>query len=392
MTSYRSQLQGTRARRLSQTEIGSPTNVDQLYWFHTARFALAALLQGAGYGHPAQATILRPFADLVAPNLGAAPDSGLSRWKSFMADNFTPIELSWDFHTGARRPSIRYSVEPVGPYAGMVADPYNDMATIAFKRGLLRASPDAYVAWLNHFETCFGQDRDRDIPEGHLSNTFWAFDFDEDNATSKAYFLPGAKAYANGRSKLDVIAEAVSSLPHRKGEAIIPFQTFTRYAHKTSLEVEMVAIDLIRESRPKLYYRARRTKFASVQDNMSLGSQLDDADLQTGLDRLRRLWHLLFASDRFSDETSLQYDSHRTAGILYNVEFHLRGKAPKVKVRIPVRHYAESDRQITVVLTSNSRGQDSRRIWSRNRLRPPLFIMFGQNFVSSSLPRSNFLD
>ncbi|KFA56003.1 hypothetical protein S40293_03995 [Stachybotrys chartarum IBT 40293] len=351
LTSYRCQLQGTRARRLSQTETGSPININQLYWFHTTGFALAALLQSAGYGHPAQVKILRHFADVVAPNLGVAPDSGLSRWKSFMTDDYTPIELSWDFHTGASRPSIRYSVEPVGPYAGTAADPYNHMATIAFKRGFLKASPDAYVGWLNHFEACFGQDWDMTIPEGHLSNMFWAFDLDEDNATSKAYFFPGAKAYASGRSKLDVITEAVSSLPNHTGEAIIPFQTFTRYAHKTSLEVEMVAIDLIRDSRLKLYYRDRRTTFASVQDNMTLGSQLDNDDLQMGLNRLRRLWHFLFAIDEFSDDASLRYDSHRTAGILYNVEFHLRGKAPKVKIYIPVRHYGESDRQITVALT-----------------------------------------
>ncbi|KAI1012040.1 hypothetical protein LB503_004411 [Fusarium chuoi] len=51
-----------------------------------------------------------------------------------------------------------------------------------------------------------------------------------------------------------------------------------------------------------------------------------------------------------SEDVALPHKNHRTSGILYNVEFRTNSTTPKVKIYIPVRHYAKSDAQILEAL------------------------------------------
>ncbi|VUC31889.1 unnamed protein product [Clonostachys rosea] len=318
-------------------------------WYRTAGFMLASLLQNAGYTQQAQLRILGEFAEIIAPHLGLPPGLGTRRWQSFMTDDHNPIELSWDFHTGSQQPTIRYSVEPVGLDAGSSSDPNNTKAPLLFKRSILKAFPHVDTELFEHFEKTFNSLWEEGLSEGHRSTIFWAFDLKEGQNTAKAYFFPGPVAQATSRSNLEVIHDAISSAPTWKSSDLKPLHTFIEFVdqHKElALEIEMLALDLIdsAQSRLKIYFRCRRTDFSTVRNIMSLGGSVDDLD--DGLEKLRALWDSLLSTKGRPDDMPLPYNNHRTAGILFNVEFKVQSTAPKVKVYIPVRHYAKSDQQV----------------------------------------------
>lgn len=331
----------------------------QQYWYLTVGHALAEFLSKARYTHEDQVNMLHHFAKMVTPYLGVSPISGLPRWNSFMTDNHTPIELSWDFHTGIEQPTIRYSIEPIGLYAGTPADPNNDRASADFKQSLTQAFPNINTILFDHFQSAFTNKRyAKSGPEDHPSTMFWAFDLKRGDIINKAYFFPGAVAYTTNQSELAVISDAIKSAPGWRSENLGSFDTFVDYVDTHSdlgLEIDMVALDLVpgESSRLKIYFRDRRTDFQAVQDTMSLGGRLPcpSSDFEEGMQKFRRLWNALLGTANAADDTPLPYNGHRTAGILYNVEFRRHNEIPKVKVYIPVRHYAKNDQHIAKTLT-----------------------------------------
>ncbi|KAJ3526647.1 hypothetical protein NM208_g11091 [Fusarium decemcellulare] len=336
---------------LVKARIKDHFNIHQQYWYQTVGYPLVVFLDSAGYSFQSQASILHHFSNLVAPHLGAAPILGQPQWKSFMTDNHTPVELSWDFHTGTSQPTIRYSIEPIGLDAGTASDPHNNKAATAFTRGALQTFPDTDTTLFKHFQTCFGQGWTKDSPEGHRSTMFWAFDLKESATTNKAYFFPGVVAHTTNTSTLDVISDAINSAPECSTESLRSFDVFADFVEQhpsLDLEIDMLALDLIHvsKSRLKIYFRDRRTNFHAVREIMSLGGQIQGQEFETGIQNLKRLWDALLRTHDVPDDASLPRRDHRTAGILYNVEFRMNSVTPKVKVYIPVRHYAKSDLQI----------------------------------------------
>ncbi|KAI2624339.1 tryptophan dimethylallyltransferase-domain-containing protein [Hypoxylon sp. NC1633] len=325
------------------------------YWWQRSGYVLAVLLQNAGYTHEAQVRNLRFFALRIASSLGAANEPGSTRWKSFMTDDNNPIELSWDWHTGVEGgPTIRFSIEPIGLNAGTPDDPRNEQATTEFKQMVMQALPDTDMRWFDHFEAFFAEGTDCNSVEGHLSKVFWAFDLGEEKLASKAYFFPGYRARVSNKSNLQVISEAIASAPSCTPEKLDAFNMFAEFVqeHKQmgrpALELDMLAIDMIdcSKSRLKIYFRNRETNFRSVGETMSLLGRVAGHDMDVGIGQLRLLWDSLFDQEGKSEDTPLGQASHRTGGILYNVEFRLGGQAPKAKIYIPVRHYARTDRQV----------------------------------------------
>ncbi|RSL40607.1 hypothetical protein CEP54_016072 [Fusarium duplospermum] len=297
---------------------------------------------------------------MVIPYLGVSPISGLPRWKSFMTDNYTPIELSWDFHTGIEQPTIRYSIEPVGLNAGTPEDPNNDRASVDFMQSLTQAFPNIDMTLFNHFQAAFSSGKyAKSGPEDHPSTFFWAFDLKGGEIMNKVYFFPGAMAYATNQSELAVISDAIRSAPGWRSQNLGCFETFVDYVDQhpdLRLEIDMVALDLVpsESSRLKIYFRDRRTNFQAVRDTMSLGGRVacSSPDFEEGMNKLRQLWNALLGTANVTDDTPLPYKGHRTAGVLYNVEFLRHKEMPKVKVYIPVRHYAKDDQHIARTLTA----------------------------------------
>lgn len=345
---------------LSKVATQGAVDPHQQYWYVTVGHALAAFLVGAGYSHEDQVNMLHHFARMVTPYLGVSPISGLPCWKSFMTDNHTPIELSWDFHTGVEQPTIRYSIEPISLDAGTPADPNNDRGPAAFKQSLTRTFPNIDLTLFDHFQTAFSTERGaKDGPEDHPSTMFWAFDLKGGEIMNKAYFFPRPVAYARNQSVLAVISDAIKSAPGWRSGNLDSFDTFVDYVNQRSdlaIEMDMVALDLVRveSSRLKIYFRDRRTSFQAVRDTMSLGGRVlwPSPDVEEGMGKLRRLWDALLGTQNVADDIPLPYKDHRTAGILYNVEFRRNTDMPKVKVYIPVRHYAKNDQHVARTLAS----------------------------------------
>lgn len=336
------------------SDIQSQINRHERYWWQRSGYALGVLLENAGYTDAAQVKILEFFAQRIIGSLGVANESGAQRWKSFMTDDNNPIELSWDWHTGVERPTVRFSIEPIGLGAGTPEDPRNERAAEEFKESILQALPDTDMSWFDHFEAFFSEGMARNSVEGHSSKVFWAFDLGEKELTSKAYFFPGYRARATNQSNLQAISDAIASAPSCTPEKLGALNIFSNFVNETKrvgrppLELDMLAIDMIdsSKSRLKIYFRNRLTDFRSVCETMSLGGRIAGQDMDVGLGELRRLWNLLFDQESESEDKPLGQANHRTAGILYNVEFRLGGKAPKAKIYIPVRHYARTDEQV----------------------------------------------
>jgi DMATS type aromatic prenyltransferase len=338
-----------------KNKTGPAVHIHQQYWEQTVGSTLKSFLASAGYDARSQCRILDQFSNLVAPFLGSPPVLGEPQWKSFMTDNHCPVELSWDFHIGTSQPTIRYSIEPISLGAGTAADLHNDKAAAEFAQRATRAFPDIDTALFNHFDHYFNGRWAADKPEGHRSTMFWAFDLKESATTNKAYFFPGVVAHSMGKSIVDVVTDAISSAPGCRPNNISAFSSFARFVNERqplNLEMDMLALDLlpIQKSRLKIYFRDRRTDFRSVTEMMSLGGRIHGEDFDVGMRNLRNLWDALLGTGGVPSDVPLRHKDHRTAGILYNVEFRTNSTIPKVKIYIPVRHYAKNDSQIIEAL------------------------------------------
>ncbi|KAG8528312.1 uncharacterized protein KY384_007229 [Bacidia gigantensis] len=205
----------------------------QKWWWKHVGQALAIFLEKSDYGKSHQANHLSFFAKVIALNLGTSLDvqAGTCQWSSFMTDDGTPIELSWDWGTPDEAPCIRYSMEAVGVDAGTVHDPYNSHIHGDFYKQLVSSSSEKHLPWYEHFAQYFGYTTTtQEASEGHRSRTFYAFDLAEQDSTWKAYFFPGPKAESLKKSNLEVIREAISTAPSCPAERLTALHLFHDWA------------------------------------------------------------------------------------------------------------------------------------------------------------------
>jgi DMATS type aromatic prenyltransferase len=329
------------------------------YWWQTSGHLLAALLHDANYPPTSQHHILTFFGRTIAPYMGPAYNPRSPQWRSFMTDDHHPIELSWDWHTGQKPPTVRFSIEPVGLDAGTSLDPDNSHADAVFRKALFKALPETNMEWFHHFDLALAPTHQGPgLMEGHPSKLFYAFDLTAKSIRAKAYFFPGFKARETGQTNLQVMADAIARAPHctpssNQLRALHVFEDFVHDIDTPRLEMDMLAIDMEdpSTSRLKIYFRNRASSFASVRQMMTLGDRIINPSMGRGLQNLRRLWDAMLGQEGVLDDEPLlpageDSDNHRTAGLLYNVELPAGSAEPKLKIYIPVRHYASSDETV----------------------------------------------
>ncbi|KAL6713789.1 hypothetical protein ACLMJK_008281 [Lecanora helva] len=350
---------------------------DFQFWWRTTGIPFAILLQKSGYSMDAQCQHLLFYYCCVVPELGAGPNSqGLPKhWKSFMTDNYCPNELSWEWGTGAKAPTVRFSIEPIGPQAGTPADPLNKNATSRLVRQYEPLLADASSSLYDHFsnELLSYNYSARDLEsEGHKSRTFVAFELGKEGVMLKAYFMPSFKSAELGQSNWKTITQAIERLPSYSPSAFAGLTTIQNYLNTSrqgpGIQAEIFAIDCIEaeKSRYKIYVRSRETNFNAVKDVMTLGGTVKDSQTEKGLNELEKLWRLtLELPEGFSNSDELPEIGHRTAGILYYFDIKQGSATPGVKVYIPVRHYAKNDLDAAENLASycegRGQGQDARK-------------------------------
>lgn len=354
-----------------------PTNKqsDIQYWRATAGYTLATFLHEAGYSLEAQQRHLAFFNCTVAPELGRKPRPGFlhGQWQSFMTDDGTPVEVSWDWGFDCNQAKIRYSIEPIGSEAGSSHDPLNQYAGSRFLESMRELLPEADWQWSEHFrkEFCiFSKSSESDNDEAHQSRFFAAFDLEGSIATMKAYYFPAFKAKHIEQPKIEVLASAIARLPNCKPSDFSAFDLLQTYINSTpshyagSLDIEILAVDCVhpQKSRLKVYARARQISFESVCTVVTLGGRLESSEMDQSLQELEILWRYLFSDNGSSSDglagasPSLSLDSHRTAGILYNFEIRPGCPLPVPKVYVPVRHNARSDGRVMQALRNYIEG------------------------------------
>ena len=331
------------------------------FWWSTAAYLLAVLLDQAGYSNESQYRNLQFFADFIVPELGLPPSSSptsSSKWRSFMTDDGTPVEFSWDWgwRGDGQSSIVRFSIEPIGREAGSQTDPLNAYAGISLISRLAQSLPDINLEWFNHFSDRFltfksdkNPDNSTSICEGHQSQIFVAFDLHADCILVKVYFFPAFKSVQLGISKLDLVSQSIDHLNARNGLQLGAFDLLKHYiiySPHRNIDVEMLAFDCISpaRSRLKIYVRSPYTSFDSVQEILTLGDKRRRVQMSSSLEKLHELWDLVTDDGRpKSASEELKQVAHRTAGILYNFEIKHGKREPVPKVYIPVRHYGEND-------------------------------------------------
>lgn len=348
-----------------------PLTEDARFWWHMSGSHLALLLHEAGYDVHSQYESLIFLIDNIVDFLGPRPTvSGSPKsWKSFLTDDFTPIEYSWSWDTPNTSPRIRFCIEAIGLAAGTKMDPFNQEMTMEMIRRLRPILPDADWNLFDHCRNgfcgevggCVAGSRDQ---RNNSSSMFIGFEMYEKRIAVKAYFIP-VKAERTGRSKLSVVSETIQGLEglnFKSASYDHLFDFMTNHAEGSRLEILGVAIDCVipSKSRLKIYLRSPQTSLDSVHTIMSLGGKLQPFS-QATLQDFRKLWQLtLGLGENFSSGSDLSLNTSQTAGILYNFDIRAGKPLPEPKVYIPVKHYSPNDWVTLSGLTSylNMKGQD----------------------------------
>jgi DMATS type aromatic prenyltransferase len=314
---------------------------------------LEVLMDGAKYGPDEQQRVLTFVSDNVAPFLGPRPTSQQStpQWKSFMTDDFSPLEYSWSWEAC---PKIRFSFEPIGYQAGTPFDPFNRITPLKCTDRLRVSIPNSNWEWFDLLKNLFYEKGQTHQQEGSAqlsspSSIFLAFDIGKQDLITKAYLVP-VKAEQMSKSRLSILDDAMTSLA--KKSQIPAYSMLSMYLHSQEdtqpFHIIGVAVDCIHPSisKLKIYLRRSETSFKSIVDTLAVGGRSITWN-EKAISELRKLWKLVLQlPDGFPDDQEPTCKAHETSGILYNFDIKKGNEVPKTKVYIPVKHYGMNDRAI----------------------------------------------
>jgi DMATS type aromatic prenyltransferase len=359
---------------LSLTQSLSLFDEDTRFWWTTTAPILARMMELVGYSQELQHKHLLFYYIYVLPSLGKrpSPEGCPDGWHSFMTDDFSPLEFSWEWGLSAAESRVRFSIEPIGKCAGTPTDPLNQKSVFELVdrlRSTFQNTLDLTVfkVLCEALTTTREKLDTKDISVDGRSQYFVAFDLDAGNPCLKAYFIPGLKAVETNTPVPELLVKAMNSCEVHCGSRFMEaFRRFNSDLMKFSTissnrpEIEIVGIDCVvpSNSRVKIYVRYRETSFDSVQRMLSLGAKepLNSASVAS----LRELWSLVLGLPKdFSSSHELPNVPHRTSGVLYYFEIRPNSDCIVPKVYIPVRHYAHNDLSIAQGLATyfQSRGQ-----------------------------------
>ena len=225
------------------------------FWWEKTGHTLAVLIEKAGYNIESQYKVLLFYYLHVIPALGPSPciDVRTPRWKSFMTDDYTPVEFSWSWGDGNKPPVIRFSVEPIGAFAGTDVDPVNEHAAERFVNRLASLLPGIDLDLYHHFSQELLIDSQAfytpDLSSvQERSQQFVAFDLNKKGIKVKAYFIPSLKAKKTGKTRLDLVQYAIHTVQQGSREKVqqscsTAFDFLRGNEQTLRLQVEILGID-----------------------------------------------------------------------------------------------------------------------------------------------------
>ena len=345
----------TQLWRVNSQE-SSPSDEDTAFWWQATGPPLASLLHEANYHSEIQQSHLGFYSKHLLQRLGPRPPhrDQPSSWRSFVTDDFSPLEYSWSWNKGSQdAPKIRFTVELIGPRAGATDDPFNQTANMEAAHEIAANYPSIDLTWLHHFSAAFVDPGlslrtrpDRSHNTASPSSIFLAFDLAHNGQVAmKAYLIP-VKAEQIGVTRLEVISEAIQALP----SAFPSFVTLQRFlsTHPLGCDISIVGlgVDCLHPNRARLrlYIRSPNTSFEKVCDMLTLDGALPAFESKSALTKLRNLWNILLSLPQDSSTSSeLNVVGHETGGVLFSFDVKPGNSHPDPQVYVPVKHYAEND-------------------------------------------------
>jgi DMATS type aromatic prenyltransferase len=331
---------------------------DAFLWWRTTNPILWNLLTSGRYGWRQRVSALKFYHTYIVPNLGPFPNAGdvSPKWQSFMTDDFTPIEFSWNWGNshGVVDRRVRFSIEAISDESGTISDPWNQKASLDLVDRLQLNIPDMNVEWFHRLLKDFTPTKDF-FSEATLSfldsqcprsSIFLAFELRDEMPIVKAYFLPFAKAMETAQPGSAVVLHSLATFAQEMNWSSLEGLTQALGMNKLlGLDPFMIAFDCVapKQSRMKIYARCPDIRLSSVEEVMSLFE--DTSKIANGIEELRKLWGLLFGCDSASGDSAghLTYKAHLTSGILYYFEVRPESSKITTKVYLPIRHYAQDD-------------------------------------------------
>ena len=264
----------------------NPGDVASAFWWRMTGPALAILMEQAGYDIHNQYQGLMFHFQYIVNRLGPPPrvKGPPTHWKSFMTDDYLPVEYSWNWSVEGSSPKVRYSVEAIGNEAGTIQDRFNQKMTQDMINQLNKERPGINWQWFNklsktfHDGTTTYERNPEDFLHSDTSSTFMAFEVHGGEIATKAYFIP-VKADQMGISRFSVLSEGIQSLECES----IQFLAYDRLMDFVSntdegrrLQVIGVAINCVKpvNSRLKIYLRSPQTTLNSAYAILSMHGQL----------------------------------------------------------------------------------------------------------------------
>lgn len=332
---------------------------DEQAWWLEISPPFFALMESAGYSKKRQTKYAAFVLENLVPFLGPAPKAdNVPHFDSFCNDDFSPVELSWNFH--ADTSTVRIGLEPIGRLAGTSSDPFNALKPARAMAHLLQRNPCADDKLWRHLyeDLSVTAEKAADVvvsmvPNEHMSSNTISFDLTSDlsgDPVPKVYFYPVATAISTGERRDEVIGRSLERLDLNISPALGAVQTYIAEAQARRgndfVCLECFSFDAVEpeKSRFKLYIRTPDTSFETTQEIFTLGGRLASEETRTCLFNISMFWSLVLGTRDHSAQ--LQPSDHRTAGIIFNFELRHNDPIPRPKVYIPTRHYGGTDLQI----------------------------------------------
>jgi DMATS type aromatic prenyltransferase len=345
-------------------------NEDHQFWWKVTGRHVARMLHEAKYPVKRQVELLMFQRYHVVPRLGPRPTSSKPWFKSRIAPGIAdggPINYSWRWNVGNKKPYIRHYMEPIGELTGTPADPLNEVATRSMLHEMSQVfpscDPTTFYTFANHLRP-------------NLANQEVRRNFTGSN------MLIGLEMHPDS-SVVDIMAALVTKDPSQVSRLfteIFPAAMRDAYgptASQSCLEMTrdflqndpdgqkliatgVVAVDCCdaKTSRFKAYLVTRDLSFRHIARVMTLGGL--KAISPGSLASLRELWYAindlptshpddapppplsasLAAADPHGANTGLKGTPR---GLTFYFDIHPKYKLPHIKMQLDVTKHSPSD-------------------------------------------------
>lgn len=333
----------------------------ETFWDSHTTSILERLLTRAGYNAVKKTDFLTWYQTFVVPSLGRKPVNGVPFFDSFMNDDFSPVEFSWEHQEDGAIVSIGF--EPIGDRAGRPHDPFNQVAT---EELLERLSKRYESVDLNSFQSLRAPFFVDSNGTSKVFNNMALNDHMTTNTVScelnpefgspvlRACFWPAIRSLDTDKSSISLVHEAVINIENSQRQLERHFEVVNafldRHKRVEAPRFEAMSVDCTDplDSKVTLYIRKTQSSLRSITNFFTLGNHLSGPHMRTAIEKLTRLWFLLTglqALDHVAPSSN-----HRTAGIVFSYELRPGEQDPAPKVYIPVKHYCKSDMDIAMAL------------------------------------------